>query len=78
MNFVKLRLFQITKILGPLTYKLEFPERIKISHIQYIFVLESADSAVSLITDIPDIDSESQKKIWEIKKILDSGLMNNN
>ena len=33
---------------------------------------------VSLIKDISDIDPKSQKKVWEIKKILDTDLINNN
>ena len=77
MNFTKLGSFKILKILEPVTYKLNLPESIKITKIQHISVLELADLAAPLIEDVPDIDPKSQKKIWEIKKILDIGLINN-
>ena len=44
-------------------YKLELLEYIKILCVQHIFVLKLADLNTSLITNISDIDSESQKKI---------------
>ena len=77
MNFTKLGSFKILKILEPVTYKLNLPDSIKITKIQHISVLELADLAAPLIEDVPDIDPKSQKKIWEIKKILDIGLINN-
>ena len=49
----------------------------KITRIRYVLVLKPADLEAPLMEDIPDIDSESQKKVWEIKKILDTGLINN-
>ena len=45
--------------------------------IRHILVLKLADLETSLIKDIPDIDPESQEKVWEIKKILDIDLMDN-
>ena len=50
----------------------------RITRIYYILVLKLVDLEAPLIEDIPDIDPESQKKVWEIKKILDIGLINNN
>ena len=58
-------------------YKLNLSDSIKITKIRHILVLESADSEAPLIKDIPDIDSESQKKVWEVKKILNTNLINN-
>ena len=49
----------------------------RITRIHYILVLELVNPEASLIEDIPDINSKSQKKIWEIKKILNTGLINN-
>ena len=49
----------------------------RITKIYYILILKLADSEAPLIRNILDINPESQKKIWEIKKILDTGLINN-
>ena len=49
----------------------------KITKIYYISVLELADPEVLLMEDILDINPKSQKKVWEIKKILDIGLIDN-
>ena len=49
----------------------------KITKIRYILVLELADLETPLIKDISDIDPKSQKKVWEIKKILNIDLINN-
>ena len=78
LDFAKLGFFKIVKVLGPVTYKVDFPSSIQTTRIHYILVLELVDSEALLIKDIPDIDPKSQKKIWEIKKILDTNLINNN
>ena len=65
------------RILGPVTYKLDFPDSIKIIRIRYILVLKLADPEAPLIKDILDINLKSQEKIWEIKKILNIKLINN-
>ena len=49
----------------------------RITRIRHILVLELADPEAPLIEDVPDINLKSQEKIWEIKKILDIGLINN-
>ena len=67
----------IVKILGPVIYKLDFPDSMRIMRIQYVLVLEPADSEAPLIKDILDINPKSQEKVWEIKKILNIGLINN-
>ena len=59
-------------------YKLDLPDSIRIIKIRYISVLKLADPEVLLIDNIPDINPKSQKKVWEIKRILDTGLINNN
>ena len=46
--------------------------------IRYILVLKLADLEAPLIDNIPDINPESQEKVWEVKKILNIGLINNN
>ena len=37
-----------------------------------------ADPDTPLIKDVPDVDPKSQHKVWEVKKILDISLINNN
>ena len=59
LNFAKLELFWIIKVLEPLIYKLKLLEYIKILYIQYISILEPADPDIPVIEDIPDIDPES-------------------
>ena len=59
-------------------YKLDFLDSMKITRIKYVSVLKLVDLEALLIKDIPDINPKSQKKVWEIKKILDAGLINNN
>ena len=58
-------------------YKLDLLDSIKIMRIRYILILKLVDSEAPLIKDIPDINPKSQKKVWEIKKILNAGLINN-
>ena len=77
LDFIKLELFRVLKILEPITYKLNLPDSIRITKIRHILVLKSADPEAPLIKDIPDIDPKSQKKVWEIKRILDTDLINN-
>ena len=78
LNFAKLKFFKILKVLGLVTYKLDLPDSMRIMRIRYISVLELADPEVPLIKDIPDIDPKSQEKVWEVKRILDIDLINNN
>ena len=59
-------------------YKLNLPDSMKITRIRHVLVLKLVDLEAPLIKNIPDIDPKSQKKIWEIKKILNIGLINNN
>ena len=44
---------------------------------RHILVLELVDPEASLIKNVPNIKPESQEKVWEIKKILDIGLIDN-
>ena len=66
------------RVLGLIIYKLNLSDNIKIIKIRYVSVLELVDPEAPLIEDIPDINPKSQKKVWEIKKILDADLINNN
>ena len=50
----------------------------KITRIRYVSVLKLVNPEAPLIKDIPDINPKSQKKVWEIKKIINSGLIDNN
>ena len=50
----------------------------KIIKIRYVSVLKLADPEAPLIKDILNINPKSQEKVWEVKKILNIGLINNN
>ena len=63
LNFAKLGPFKIIKVLGPVTYKLDLPDSIKIIKIKYVSVLKLADPEAPLIKNIPDIDPKSQEKV---------------
>ena len=43
----------------------------------HVSVLKSADLETPLIKDILDINLKNQEKVWEVKKILNIGLINN-
>ena len=78
LNFIKLRPFRVLKVLELVTYNLDLSDSIKITKIHYILVLELADPEAPLIKNILNINPESQKKVWKIKKIVNSKLINNN
>ena len=59
-------------------YKLDLPDSMRIIGIYYILVLKLVNPETLLIKNIPDINLKSQEKVWEIKKVLDAGLINNN
>ena len=66
------------KVLGPVTYKLNLLDSMKITRIRHVSVLKLVDLEALLMENIPDIDPKSQKKVWEVKKIINLGLINNN
>ena len=78
LNFAKLWPFRIIRVLGLVIYRLDLPNSIRITRIRHISVLKLVDPEASLISNIPDINLKSQKKVWEVKKILDTNLINNN
>ena len=59
LDFTKLGPFRISKVLGPVTYKLDFSVSMRITRIRYIMVLKLVDPEASLIKNIPDIDFKS-------------------
>ena len=59
MDFAKLGLFKIIRILGPVIYKLVLLNSIKIIKIWYILVLELVDPEISLIKNMLDINPKS-------------------
>ena len=78
LDFAKLKPFKIIRVLELVIYKLNFLDSMRIIKIYYILVLKLVDLEAPLIENIPNINSKSQKKVWKIKKILDSKLINNN
>ena len=63
LNFAKLKSFKILKVLGPVTYKLNLLDSMRIIRIYYTLVLKLVDPEASLIKDILDINPKSQEKI---------------
>ena len=61
-----------------ITYKLNLPDSMKIMRIRHILVLKLIDPEAPLIENIPGINPKSQKKVWEVKKIINLELINNN
>ena len=59
LNFIKLKLFKILRVLELVIYKLNLPDSIRITKIYYNLVLELVDSEALLIKDILDINSKS-------------------
>ena len=77
LDFAKVGPFKILRVLELVIYKLDLPDSMKIIRIRHVLVLKLADLEAPLIKDMLDIDPKSQEKVWEIKKILDTGLINN-
>ena len=59
LDFTKLEPFKIVKVLGPVTYKLNLPDSIRITQICYILVLKLADPEAPLIENILNINFKS-------------------
>ena len=59
LDFAKLRPFKILRVLGPIIYKLNFPDSMRIMRIRYMLILKLIDPEVSLMEDIPNINFES-------------------
>ena len=78
LDFIKLGFFKILKVLGLVTYKLDLSDSMKIAKVRHILVLKLADPEAPLMEDIPNINLKSQKKVWEVKRIINSGLIDNN
>ena len=49
LDFAKLEPFKILKVLGLVTYKLDFPDSMRIIKIRYILILKLADLEALLI-----------------------------
>ena len=59
LDFAKLEFFKILKILGPVTYELDFLDSMKIIRIRHVLVLKLAEPEAPLIKNILDINFES-------------------
>ena len=59
LNFIKLESFRVLKVLGPVIYKLDLLDTIRIMRIRYILVLKLVDLGAPLIKNIPDINLKS-------------------
>ena len=68
LNFAKLKLFKIAKVLEPVTYKLDLPDSIQITRIRHVLILKLVDPEAPLIKNILNINLKSQKKVLKFKK----------
>ena len=59
LDFAKLKLFKVLKILKLVMYELDLPDSIKIMKIRHVLVLKLADLEVPLIEDMLDINLKS-------------------
>ena len=59
LNFTKLELFKILKVLEPVTYKLKFSDSIRIIKIHHILILKLVDPEAPLIKNILNINPKS-------------------
>ena len=59
LDFTKLRFFKIVRALGPVIYKLDLLNSIKIARIRHILVLKLIDLEAPLIKDILNINFKS-------------------
>jgi Chromo (CHRromatin Organisation MOdifier) domain len=66
---MKLGLYNIQKVLGPLTYRLELPSSMRIHLIFYISLLELALKNMKLAHI--QLSDETQDDIYKIEKVLD-------
>ena len=63
LDFVKLESFKIVTVLGPVTYKLNLPDSLRITKIHHVSVLKLADPEAPLIKNMSDINPKSQEKV---------------
>ena len=59
LDFAKLKLFKILRVLRLIIYKLNFSDNIRITRMYYILVLKLIDLEVSLIKNILNINLKS-------------------
>ena len=71
MDYIKLELFKIIKVLELVINKLRLLDTIKIINKFYILLLESADAKTPLIIEILELDLETEKVLYNIETILD-------
>ena len=68
LDFAKLELFRIFKILGLVMYKLDFPDSIKITKIRYVLVLKLANLEVTLIKIYQILTLKAKKRFGRLNK----------
>ncbi len=75
LDHTKLGLYKIIKKLGPVIYRLEMPEGMRIHLVFYILLLEPALSNAK--PGPVEINKETQEARYEIEQIMGSKLVNN-
>ena len=69
LNVKKLGLFQVKRVIKDVSYELALPRTIKIHSVFYISLLEPAHPKTP-IKSPPELHPETQKKEYEVEKIL--------
>ena len=59
LDFARLGPFKIIKVLGPVTYKLDLLDSMRITRIHYVLLLELVDPEAPLMENMPDINPKS-------------------
>ena len=72
---MKLGLFRIKKIKGPVSFELELPKTMRVHPVFHVSLPEPATPDAALQTTAPPIDPEYQEPIYEVETILDDALV---
>jgi len=70
LDFKKLRLFRIIKVIKPVNYRLQLSEKSRLHFVFYISLLEPAKEDTSVVINI-DIQPENEIQKYKVEKILD-------
>ena len=72
LDCVKLKPFEITKVLEPVVCELRLPDTMKIINKFYILLLEPVNAETPLMTEVPELDPETKEVLYNVETILDA------
>ncbi|SLM35451.1 reverse transcriptase domain protein [Lasallia pustulata] len=76
LDHTKLGPFCIKKKLGPNMYELQLPDSMKIHPVFHATVLEPAHPSIPIATQVPTLEMDDNKKVYNVEKVLQSRLEN--